>query len=127
MDIHALFSGVETVSNENGRGFCVVALWENYHGKGMNTLTLYNFIMRIDLKKLEAERFTLQPDQARAMLTKAGTVRKRAPKRKATKEVAKTRAIVSKPKPKVKRPDVILHLTEAQERAFANYMEGNKL
>jgi len=90
-------------------------------------MTFYALLMRIDLEKLEAERFTLQPDQARAMLTKAGTVRKRAPKRRATKEPAKTRTIVSKPKPKVKRPDVVLHLTEAQERAFANYMEGNKL
>jgi hypothetical protein len=83
--------------------------------------------MHIDLEKLETERFTLQPDQARAMLTKAGTVRKRAPKRQATKQPAKTRTIVSKPKPKVKRRDVVLHLTEAQERAFANYVEGNKL
>ena len=32
---------------------------------------MYNFIMHIDLEKLESERFTLQPDQARAMLTKA--------------------------------------------------------
>jgi len=90
-------------------------------------MTFYALLMRIDLEKLEAERFTLQPDQARAMLTKGGTVRKRAPKRKATKEPAKTRTVVPKPKPKVKRPDVVLHLTEAQERAFANYMEGNKL
>jgi ribosomal protein S30 len=90
-------------------------------------LSTYNELMHIDLEKLEAERFMLQPDQARAMLTKAGTVRKRAPKRQATKEAAKTPTIVSKPKPKVKRPDVVLHLTEAQERAFANYMEGKKL
>ena len=87
----------------------------------------FNLIMHIDPVKLEAERFTLQPDQARAMLTKAGTVRKRAPKRQATKEPAKTPTIVSKPKPKVKRRDVVLHLSEAQERAFANYMEGKKL
>ena len=90
-------------------------------------LSLYNFIMHIDRAKLEGERFGLQPDQARAMLTKAGTVRKRAPKRQATKGAAKTPTIVSKPKPKVKRRDVVLHLTEAQERAFAKYMEGKKL
>jgi hypothetical protein len=127
MDIHASFSGVETVSNENGRGFCVVVSWANYRGKGTNTLTMYNFIMHIDPVKLQSERFTLQPDRARAMLREAGTVRKRAPKRQATKEAAKTSTIVSKPKPKVKRRDVVLHLTEAQERAFANYMEGKKL
>jgi hypothetical protein len=89
-------------------------------------MTFYALLMRIDLEKLEAERFTLQPDQARALLTKAGTLRKRAPKRQATKEAAKTPTIVSKPKPKVKRRGTVLHLTEAQQRAYANYVEGMK-
>jgi len=87
-------------------------------------MTFYALLMRIDLTKLEAERFTLQPDQARAMLTKAGTVRKRAPRGQAKTVKAEKQA---KPEPQVKRRHNVLHLTEAQERAFANYVEGNKL
>ena len=86
-------------------------------------LSLYNFIMHIDLDKLEAERFTLQPDQARAMLTKTGKLRKRAPKG----EAKKTRAVAPKPKPKVKRRATVLHLTKAQKRAYQNYVEGKTL
>jgi len=78
----------------------------------------FNLIMHIDPVKLEAERFGLQPDQARAMLTTRGTVHKRAPKGQ-----GKTPA---EPKAQVKRRRTVLHLTEAQERAFANYVEGLK-
>jgi hypothetical protein len=81
-------------------------------------MTFDELISKIDTVKLEAERFTLQPDQARAMLTERGLVRKRAPRRQ-----GKTPA---EPKPKVKRHRVVLHLTEAQERAYANYLEGMK-
>jgi hypothetical protein len=81
-------------------------------------MTFDELISKIDPAQLEAERFSLQPDQARAMLTERGTVRKRAPRRE-----SKTRA---EPKPKVKRHRVVLHLTEAQERAYANYVEGLK-
>jgi hypothetical protein len=81
-------------------------------------MTFDELIIRIDPAQLEAERFGLQPDQARAMLTKRGTVRKRVPQTE-----SKTRA---EPKRKVKRHRVVLHLTEAQERAYANYVEGLK-
>lgn len=81
-------------------------------------MTFDELIRRIDPVKLEAERFTLQPDQARAMLTQRGTVRKRAP-RLESETPAKTKA-------KVKRHRVVLHLTKAQERAYANYVEGLK-
>jgi len=86
-------------------------------------MTFYALLMRIDLEKLEAERFTLQPDQARAMLTKAGKLRKRVPKG----EAKKTRAVAPKPEPKVKRRATVLHLTEAQKRAYQNYVEGKTL
>jgi hypothetical protein len=81
-------------------------------------MTFDELIMKIDSAQLEAERFSLQPDQARAMLTEHDTVGKRTPRRE-----SKTRA---EPKPKVKRHRVVLHLTEAQERAYANYVEGLK-
>lgn len=91
-------------------------------------MTFYALLMRIDLTKLEAERFTLKPDQARAMLTAAGTVRKRAPRGQAKTPAKTVKAEKqAKPKPQVKRRRNVLHLTEAQERAFANYVEGNKL
>jgi hypothetical protein len=80
-------------------------------------MTFDQLISKIDPVKLEAERFTLQPDQARAMLTERGTVRQRAPRQGKTPE---------KPKAQVKRRRTVLHLTEAQERAFANYVEGLK-
>jgi hypothetical protein len=80
-------------------------------------MTFDELISKIDPVKLEAERFTLQPDQARAMLTKRGTVRQRATRK------GKTPA---EPKAQVKRRRTVLHLTEAQERAFANYVEGLK-
>ena len=84
-------------------------------------------LMGIDMAKLEAERFGLQPDQARAMLNTRGTIRKRAPRGQAKKLVAKVEAETpAKPKPKVKRRRVVLQLTEAQERAYANYVEGLK-
>ena len=84
-------------------------------------------LMGIDMAKLEAERFGLQPDQARAMLTTRGTVRQRAPKGQGKKPVAMVKAETpAKPKAKVKRHRVVLQLTEAQERAFANYVEGLK-
>lgn len=86
-------------------------------------------LMGIDMAKLEAERFGLQPDQARTMLTTRGTVRKRAPKGQAVKPlpVSKPETVQEqKPKPKVKRHRVVLQLTEAQERAYANYVEGLK-
>lgn len=86
-------------------------------------MSTYNELMHIDVKKLEAERFTLQPDQARAMLTKAGKLRKRAPKGAAKK----TRAVAPQPEPKVKRRATVLHLTEAQQRAYQNYVEGKTL
>jgi hypothetical protein len=81
-------------------------------------MTFDELISKIDPVKLEAERFTLQPNQARAMLTKRGTVRQRAPRRQ-----GKTPA---EPKAQVKRRSTVLHLTEAQERAYANYVEGLK-
>jgi len=81
-------------------------------------MTFDELIRRINPVKLEAERFTLQPDQAQAMLTERAIVRQQAPRRQ-----GKTPA---EPKPKVKRHRVVLHLTEAQERAFANYVEGLK-
>jgi hypothetical protein len=80
-------------------------------------MTFDELISKIDPVKLEAERFTLQPNQARAMLTERGTVRQRAPRK------GKTPA---EPKAQVKRRRTVLHLTEAQERAFANYVEGLK-
>ena len=84
-------------------------------------------LMGIDMAKLEAERFGLQPDQARAMLTTRGTVRKRAPKGQAVEPKSKPETVQKqKPKPKVKRHRVVLQLTEAQERAYANYVEGLK-
>lgn len=89
----------------------------------------FNLIMHIDPVKLEAERFGLQPDQARAMLTTRGTVRKRAPKGQAKRVLPENTSETvqkQKPKPKVKRHRVVLHLTEAQERAYANYVEGMK-
>lgn len=90
-------------------------------------MSFYAQLMGIDMDKLEAERFGLQPDQARAMLTTRGTVRQRAPKGQAKKnqETPKVETL-TKPKPKAKRHRVVLQLTEAQERAFANYVEGLK-
>lgn len=92
-------------------------------------MSFYALMMGIDLEKLEAERFSLQPDQARAMLTTRGTIRQRAPKGQAVKPLPKNKPETvekQKPKPKVKRHRVVLHLTEAQERAYANYVEGMK-
>jgi hypothetical protein len=83
--------------------------------------------MHIDMEKLEAERFGLQPDQARAMLTTRGTVRQRAPKGQGKKPVVTVKAETpAEPKAQVKRRRTVLHLTEAQERAFTNYVEGMK-
>jgi len=92
-------------------------------------MSFYALLMGIDMAKLEAERFGLQPDQARAMLDAQEQPRQIAIKRQpketfpenATETVKK-----QKPKAKVKRHRVVLHLTEAQERAFANYVEGMK-
>lgn len=92
-------------------------------------MSFYALLMRIDPVKLEAERFGLQPDQARAMLTTRGTVRKRAPKGQAKRVLAENTTETvqkQKPKPKAKRHRVVLQLTEAQERAYANYVEGLK-
>jgi hypothetical protein len=81
-------------------------------------MTFDELISKIDPAKLEAERFTLQPDQARAMLTQRGIVRQRASKRQGETP--------AEPKAQVKRRCTVLHLTEAQERAYANYVEGMK-
>ena len=85
--------------------------------EGSKSMSIYNLIMNIDPQKLELERFSLTPDMAREMLTERGTVPKPAPRK------GKTPA---EPKAQVKRRCTVLHLTEAQERAFANYVEGLK-
>jgi hypothetical protein len=86
-------------------------------------MSLYNQIMNIDPAKLEAERFGLSQDCAREMLTKAGTIRKRA------KKVARpktTRAKITEKKSQPKRESITkkLDLSEAQQRAVENWLKG---
>jgi len=92
-------------------------------------MNFYALMMHIDPVKLEAERFGLQPDQARAMLEAREQPRqiaiKRQPKEVLPENTTET-VEKQKPKAKVKRHRVVLHLTEAQERAYANYVEGLK-
>jgi hypothetical protein len=92
-------------------------------------MSFYALLMGIDMDKLEAERFGLQPDQARTMLEAQEQPRQIAIKRQPKRVLpdSKTETVQKqKPKAKVKRRSTVLHLTEAQERAFANYVEGLK-
>jgi hypothetical protein len=90
-------------------------------------MNVYNEIMHIDLVKLEAERFGMTAEQARAMLTIAGRLRQR--DTHAPRETARpSLPIVTKTnvQPKLKSRTEVINLTKAQKRAYANYLEGIK-
>lgn len=88
----------------------------------------FNRCMNLDPVQLEAERFGLSAAEARAMLTKSGRLRKRYGKPVATEnKTVRSRIPVQKKiniQPEVKTRIEGINLTEAQERAFNNYLEG---
>ena len=80
-------------------------------------MSFNDFIAGIDPLKLEAERFGLTPEQAREMLTKKKTVRKRAKSTRRNSDIKKFQ---------LKRESITkeLNLTVAQQNAVDNWLKG---
>jgi hypothetical protein len=87
---------------------------------------VFNRLMGLDPSVLERERFSLQPEDAQKLLRKNGKLRARrylpfTPYQHQPPVVIPKKKRKSKHRPKSRRP--VINLSEAQQRAFDNWME----